>query len=104
MVGIVIGVLICIEVRQVCQNAEVGIIENLIRVHPIDVWHGVAFRSRLQLGPVFAPACDLYVNDYIGMLGCVGVTHRLHTVALEDVPDLEAQVGFAICGAAASGD
>ena len=104
VVGVVVGVLVRVEVRQVGQDAKVGIIKDLVGVHPVDIRHGVALGGSLQLGPVLAPAGDLHVDDHVRVLGGVGVTHGLHTVPLVDVPNLEGQVGLAVCGTAASGD
>src|SRR5699024_4482595 len=80
--------------RAVGQLAVVGILQDLVGVHPENVGglagHGVG----LQLGPVFVPAGDLYLDDHIGVLDGVGVTHGLHPVPLGDVPDLERQMGL----------
>ena len=42
-------------------------------------------------------ALQSLVLNHIRVLGSIGVTDRLHTVALCDVPYLEGQVCFSIC-------
>ena len=97
MVLVVAGVLIGIEVRQVRQDAEVRIVEDLVGVHPVDVGHGVALGRSLQLGPVLAPVGNLDLDDHVGVhLGGVGIAHGLHAVPLGHVPDLEGQVRLAV--------
>ena len=96
-----IGVLLIVEAGQIGKNAEVRVVQDLVRVHPEDIGHRVALARSLQLGPVLIPAGDLHLNDHVRvhLLG-VGVAHSLHPVPLEHVPDLERQVRFAVRRAA----
>src|SRR5699024_8158054 len=89
--------------RAVGQLAVVGILQDLVGVHPENVGGLAGHGGGLQLGPVFVPAGDLSLADRIGVLDGVGVTHGLHPVPLGDVPDLERQMGLAIARAAAAG-
>ena len=96
MILIEVGLHVVIEVGHIGQHPEVGVIQDLVGVHPEDVRHGVGLGGGLQLGPVLVPAGDLHLDDHVGVLGSVGVTDGLHTVALGDIPDLEGQMGLAI--------
>src|SRR5699024_5551775 len=84
------------NVRAVGQHAVVGILQDLVGVHPEDVGHLVGHGRRFQLGPVLVPAGDLDLDVDVGMLGSVGITHGLHAVALRNVPDLKGQVDGAV--------
>ena len=99
-VGEVLGVH---NVGAVCQLAVVGVLQNLVGVHPEDIRHLVAHGGGFQLGPVFVPAGHLHLDLHIGMLGGVSVAHGLHAVALGHVPDLEGQVHGAVRAFAATG-
>ena len=102
MILVVVGVYIIVEVCDIGQHTEIGIVQKLIGVHPEDVRHGVGFGGGFQLGPVLVPAGDLHVDDHIRVLRRVGVADGRHAVPLVDVPDLEGQVGLAVGGAAAA--
>ena len=102
MVLVVVVLHVAVEVGHIRQHPEVGVVQDLVGVHPEDVRHGVGLGGGLQLGPVLVPAGDLHVDDDVGMLGRVGVADGHHAVALVDVPDLERQVRFAIGGSAAA--
>ena len=79
------------NVGAVCQHPVVGILQQLVGVHPENIRHLVAGGCSLQLGPVFVPAGDLHLNADIRVLLGVGRTHRLHAFLLCNVPDLEGQ-------------
>ena len=102
MVLIIARLHVVIEAGDIRQNAEIGIVQDLVGVHPEDIRHGVGFGCGLQLGPVLVPAGDLYLDDHIGVLLGVGVADGLHALALGHVPDLEFEVGLAVHGAAAA--
>ena len=74
-----------------CQNPVVGILQQLVGVHPENIRHLVAGGCSLQLGPVFVPAGDLHLNVDLRVLLGVGRTHSLHALLLCNVPDLEGQ-------------
>ena len=97
MVLIEVGVHIGVQVGDIRQHPKVGVVQDLVGVHPKDVRHGVAFGGGLQLGPILAPVGDLHLDLYIGVyVGCVSVADCLHTVPLGYIPDLEFQMGLAI--------
>ena len=60
---------VIIKVCHVGQHAEVGVVQQLVGMHPEDVRHGVAFGGSFQLCPVFAPAGGLHLDHHIGMRG-----------------------------------
>ena len=91
------------DARAVHQLVVVGILEDLVGVHPEDVGGLAGHGGGLQLGPVLVPAGDLHLDDHIGVALGVGVAERLHAVPLKDVPDLEGQMGLAVARAAAAG-
>ena len=96
MVFIIIGVHIIVEVCDIRQHSKIGVIKQLVGVHPEDVGHGVGLGGGLQLRPVFAPAGGLHFDLHIRVLGGVGLAHGFHPWALVYVPDLEGEVGLAV--------
>ena len=102
VVLVVVGFHVVKEVGKVGQDAEVGVVQNLVGVHPEDVGHGVGLAGSLQLGPVLAPAGDLHLDVHVGMLGGVGGAHSLHAGSLVDIPNLKLEMGLAV-GRAAPG-
>ncbi len=101
MVLVVVGVYIIVEVCDIGQHTEIGIVQKLIGVHPEDVRHGVGFGGGFQLGPILTPAGHLDLNFHVRVLGSVGRTDGLHAGTLVHVPNLKHQMGLAIPGAAA---
>ena len=67
-------------------------------MHPEHIRHLITDGRCLQLGPVLAPARNLYLNYHIRVLCGISVANGLHSVPLIDVPDLECQMGFAVGG------
>ena len=57
--------IVIIKVCHVGQHAEVGVVQQLVGMHPEDVRHGVAFGGSFQLCPVFAPAGGLHLDHHI---------------------------------------
>ena len=96
MVLVVLRVHVGVKVGDIRQHPKIGVVQDLVGMHPEDIRHGVAFGGSLQLGPILAPVGHLHLNDHIGVLGGVGVADGLHTVPLGYVPNLEGQMGLAI--------
>ena len=96
MILVIIGLHIIVQFGHVRQHTKVGIVQNLIGMHPEDVRHGVGLGGRLQLGPILVPVRYLHLNDHIGVFLRVGIADGLHTLALGNVPDLEFEMGLAV--------
>ena len=96
MVLVVAGVLVGVEVRHIRQHAEVGVVQDLVGVHPENVRHGVGLGGGLQLGPVLGPVGDLHFDVNLGVLGGIGGADGLHARPLGHIPDLKGQVRLAV--------